>query len=137
MVSPLKACSRCGRPTKEEDFALRSSPKGLVPRLWCKECDVPKVLTGEENRRKQLMRLYGITPDQLNAMLEQQRGLCAICKTDISAKPYVDHDHATGKVRSLLCMNCNAGLGQFKDNQVLLQAAIDYLTRSRLDLEKN
>jgi len=58
-------------------------------------------------------------------MLEAQGGLCAICKTAPAA--HVDHDHETGAVRALLCFNCNGGLGQFKDNQLLLHAAAFYV----------
>jgi len=85
------------------------------------------------------MKLYGITPQQLKDMGEAQRWQCVICHVDIREKPYVDHDHASGKVRKLLCFHCNVGLGQFRDNTVFLQAAIDYLTREHkritLDLE--
>jgi hypothetical protein len=58
-------------------------------------------------------------------MLEVQGELCAVCK----AAPvlHVDHDHVTGAVRALLCFNCNAGLGQFKDNPEALHAAAYYV----------
>ena len=58
-------------------------------------------------------------------MLEEQAGLCAICKT--APAVHVDHDHATGAVRALLCFNCNGGLGQFKDSPEALHAAAYYV----------
>ena len=58
-------------------------------------------------------------------MLRNQGGVCAICQTAPAA--HVDHDHATGAVRALLCFNCNGGLGQFKDDPTALRAAADYV----------
>ena len=58
-------------------------------------------------------------------MLESQDGLCAICKSEPAV--HVDHDHASGGVRALLCFNCNGGLGQFKDNPEVLHAAAYYV----------
>lgn len=74
---------------------------------------------------------YGITLDQWNQMFQDQNGLCLICKTD---KPtgsgwHTDHDHVTGKVRGILCNNCNIGLGAYRDNPELLRKAADYLER--------
>jgi hypothetical protein len=58
-------------------------------------------------------------------MLAEQGGLCAICKA--APAVHVDHDHATGAVRALLCFNCNGGLGQFKDDPMALHAAAYYV----------
>ncbi|SNR50922.1 Recombination endonuclease VII [Blastococcus mobilis] len=58
-------------------------------------------------------------------MLDAQAGFCAICKT--APAVHVDHDHATGAVRALLCFNCNGGLGQFRDDPQLLHAAAYYV----------
>jgi hypothetical protein len=61
---------------------------------------------------------YGLTEEMFQRILKYQKGRCAICKTD---KPrgrygvwYVDHDHATGIVRGLLCFNCNKHLGFYE-----------------------
>ena len=72
-----------------------------------------------------------MTLEEWKAKLLEQSNICAICKTDDPGRRgwSVDHDHETGKVRDLLCFNCNAGLGKFGDDVSLLQAAIEYLKR--------
>ena len=78
------------------------------------------------------LKKYGLTLDCYNKMLELQGFKCAICgRTDSgdsqSKRLYVDHDHATGRVRGLLCSQCNMGLGKFFDNTDFLRNAITYL----------
>lgn len=84
-------------------------------------------------RRKNyaLQRRYGITVAQFDAMLVEQGGACAICKTTVPGKRgfHIDHDHVTGEIRALLCGWCNSGLGQFRDNPEVMAAAIQYLAR--------
>ena len=75
---------------------------------------------------------YGITKHQVVELAAFQMEVCAICgkSPDITIKRgclHVDHDHATGKVRGLLCESCNHALGLFKDSVSALQSAIDYL----------
>ncbi len=62
-------------------------------------------------------------------MLVEQNNQCYICKSGPSKNQslHVDHDHKTGKVRKLLCNNCNNGMGKLKDSVELLQKVIDYL----------
>jgi hypothetical protein len=82
--------------------------------------------------RKQQLKIYGLTLEDYDAMLENQNGVCAICNKEETTKNknlFVDHDHQTGKVRSLLCNNCNSGLGQFNDNVNLLESAVLYLKK--------
>ena len=62
-------------------------------------------------------------------MIEGQGGVCAICRSRPAA--HVDHDHATGKVRGILCFGCNGGLGQFQDDVDRMTAAIEYVERHR------
>ena len=61
-------------------------------------------------------------------MLIEQEKRCVICKRNVILR--VDHCHTTGKVRGLLCHNCNTGLGQFKDNIDNLKMAIKYLEKN-------
>ena len=71
---------------------------------------------------------YGITYAEYNLMLRKQHYKCKICKIPEGKKALsVDHNHITGKVRGLLCNNCNSLLGYAKDNPIILQLAIDYL----------
>lgn len=76
---------------------------------------------------------YGITAHEIVELAAFQGSTCAICKApppDVAKKRgglHVDHDHATGKVRGLLCEPCNQGLGFFKDSVTALQFAIAYL----------
>jgi hypothetical protein len=83
------------------------------------------------NRSYRLEQRYGITFEQLNSMIIAQGGMCAICtrKFKNPRDTHVDHNHESKQVRQLLCNNCNQGLGQFKENELTLQRAIEYLRR--------
>lgn len=82
-------------------------------------------------RADHLMRKYGITVEQYDAMLDGQGGGCFICgrppRPDISL--HVDHDHSTGQVRGILCFGCNKALADFQDDPALLGKAASYLSR--------
>lgn len=87
-----------------------------------------------------LKSLYGIDLNQYNKLLRNQNGLCAIChqteiQKDIKGKIkrlHVDHCHITGKVRGLLCSECNTGLGKFRENITYLTTAINYLKEAKV-----
>lgn len=70
---------------------------------------------------------YGLREEQFEAMLAAQGGRCPICR--VGEATSVDHCHATGRIRALLCRACNAGLGFFADDPQLLRAAAAYLGR--------
>lgn len=93
-------------------------------------------MSKEAQRHYGLKRYYGLTGEQYGQMLADQHGLCAVCNKPETAvfngQPkvmHVDHDHATGKIRALLCGSCNGMLGLAKDNSVTLRAAADYIER--------
>lgn len=86
-----------------------------------------------ERKRAALRRsVYRLGPGQFEAMLARQDGRCAVCGDRPTATLAVDHDHATGEVRGLLCRNCNQGLGHFRDDPQRLARAIDYLEWHRV-----
>lgn len=100
-----------------------------------------KDYTDEEwkaHRRKQdrgysLKKLYGITMEDYERMLDEQHGGCAVCGTPPGARRlHVDHDHETGKVRSLLCNGCNAALGHLKEDPARMTAMAHYIIRHRV-----
>lgn len=83
-------------------------------------------------RKSLLKRRFGITPQDYDAMLKAQGGVCAICGT-ADPSPWewlcVDHCHSTNTVRGLLCAHCNNMLGHARDKPETLRAAISYLER--------
>ena len=80
--------------------------------------------------KSRLKLVYGLTPEEYDAMLERQGGGCAICGTT-SPMPHawfsVDHDHNTGAIRGLLCNRCNVCIGRVNDDPELLRKALTYL----------
>lgn len=83
----------------------------------------------ERARADYLLRTYGMSVEGYDALLAVQNGVCAICgqapRNGYSL--HVDHDHATGRVRGLLCFKHNNALGDFDDDPDLLMAAVRYL----------
>lgn len=83
-----------------------------------------------ERYRNHDLRVYGITSKDYDRMSEKQGGVCAICKKPEKSKNgrlCVDHCHLTGKVRGLLCGNCNTGIGKLGEDIAVLEAAIRYI----------
>ena len=100
----------------------------------------PKEWIQAKGRRDHLRRRYNITPQEYETKLASQDYKCAVCGKDAADNKrggkldplHIDHCHTSGKLRDLLCYQCNSGLGQFKDNTETLQKAIDYLHKHML-----
>lgn len=73
------------------------------------------------------LNLYNLTLDEYNLLIQEQQNKCAICRKESSKTLHIDHNHITGKVRGLLCNNCNRALGYLKDDAQILKSAIEYL----------
>ena len=80
----------------------------------------------QSNRKSHLKRKYGLTLEEFEELLAAQGGGGAICGRPNPDN--VDHDHVTGRVRGILCWNCNVGVGQFEDSEERLAAATAYVT---------
>ena len=141
-VMPVKNCTHCSTEKTLDQFT--NHPRGKFGKdTKCKSC---RSALGRERYRKDPQRIlkrqtelrrisgydrrkkYGISKVDYEKLIENQNGLCAICKT----KPIflcVDHDHATNIIRGLLCGRCNKGLGHFGDDVIRLQKAIEYLSQ--------
>ncbi len=81
-------------------------------------------------KRYNLLCKYGLTLEKYNEILASQNECCAICKEHQSKQKkslYVDHCHVSGKIRGLLCYQCNIVLGHFRDSPIILQFCMDYL----------
>ncbi len=137
-----KHCPRCDTWKDLEDFPIAAvtsrSPDGRYG--WCKPCKAEymrearafSIETGQNARDLTRRRLesFGLTVE----WFEQQPKECRICggpPTGNHKRLVIDHDHATGKYRGLLCGHCNNGLGMFSDDPALLRAAADYLENGR------
>lgn len=113
----MKSCSKCGVRKGPKDFC-RNKTRVDGYDNWCKDCKTDS----------RLKKTYGITNADYEQMLEDQGYSCKLCGGPSRRKKFdIDHCHSTGKVRALLCEDCNRGLGCFKDNPNLLRTAIEYL----------
>jgi hypothetical protein len=94
--------------------------------------------TPEQDRHRKLKMNYGITAREYDALLASQGGGCAICGRDKNPGKFrqslpVDHDHETGKIRGILCIDCNRALGMFRDDPRLLRKAAKYVESATIN----
>lgn len=131
----MKRCADCKQFKPLEEFP-RNKRSRDGRHAYCKPCHNARCRETRErlyggSRHYHLTRRYGIGAVEVAALIERQGGLCAICGRE--DPEHVDHDHATGRIRGVLCFNCNGGLGQFGDDIHRLSQAIEYLQRTAAD----
>lgn len=110
----MKECNECKQTLPLDKFHKHKGRKHGVTEK-CKECRNTLIV---EKR-------HGLEKGQLIKMKKDVDFKCQICYNELQLA--VDHCHESGKVRGLLCSNCNNGLGRFKDNLEYLKNAIKYL----------
>ncbi len=125
----MKRCPACTEVKVVEEFPRNRSALGGRGG-YCKLCHNAKGKATYTRlyggtRHYHLQRRYGISAARVDDLVSQQSGVCAIGQEAPAA--HVDHEHLTGKVRGVLCFNCNGGLGQFRDRPDVLKRAVAYL----------
>ena len=144
----LKRCSHCLEWKPLSAFNMMRASWDDFQR-WCKVClleyrnprrEAMRVagreryhLHPEKTREWMLKSNYGMSLEDYATLLSSQDNKCIICGTEPEPNTDsfpVDHDHVTGIVRGILCLNCNRGLGHFQDDPEILRAAAIYLDRS-------
>lgn len=134
-----RICSGCKKELNQEDF---SAYAWNHRHPYCKACrsianykskvrnkdtyEQYRIKAAESSRRSYLKKTWGMSLEEFNELRDSQHGLCAICKINADIL-HIDHNHKTGKIRSLLCNNCNRGIGHLKESPAILNAAIEYL----------
>lgn len=151
-VEPTKYCKKCKTTKPIEEFrkVFDKSTSTFRRRSYCRKCDI--LISSASEKKKPLhyinkkrdahrKRKFGLSPEGFKQMQDSQGNKCAICrkeesgrrsKTDVSTLS-VDHCHATGKIRGLLCNKCNSMLGMIDDDKSILKAAVEYLEKYSRD----
>lgn len=140
LAAEWRICSAgCGRtlPLRREHFYYnKSRHPGKGFQRQCVYCLRQKMKANNgDSWRRSLYGRYGLTLEEYNRMLDAQCGGCAICGSKTprgggrGSVLGVDHCHQTGKVRGILCNQCNHLIGKAGDDPEILRAAIKYLER--------
>ena len=120
-----------GKPCKHGHLTVR-----VVLDAKCRQCkrdrnnrpsEAVKASRARRGPAYHLARTYGITVDDVEALIAEQGGNCKTCERPFVGRPHVDHCHTSGKVRGLLCGPCNRALGLIRDEVSTLSRMIDYL----------
>ena len=128
-----KTCIRCEIAYPLESYQNKADAAD-GKQSYCRKCraglakahrlakpEMHRANVGRANRR----RKYGLSEPEFQALVSRSGGRCGICGAE--AALCVDHCHETSRVRGLLCLHCNLGLGHFRDDPERMQAAIAYL----------
>jgi hypothetical protein len=114
----MKRCERCDKNRQERFFR----PRGRI----CTDCQ--RKSRSDATHRRRVGKTYGLEPGEYDTLFKAQDGRCAICQGERRQRLSVDHDHATGVVRGLLCRMCNSRLlTAARDRPEVLLAAARYL----------
>ena len=149
----MKICKKCNETKDLTEFYVAKTNKNgsLLYKNFCKPCQLEKDKSryyalpkevkqkrNKENRERlgfeyfknyKLQKEYGISLEEYNNLLDIQDNKCYICNKEFgnTSSTRVDHNHENGKVRKILCHNCNTVLGHSKENVQILYNVINYI----------
>lgn len=131
----MKTCGTCKIEKPLTEFYFYGPKYNNRYFYQCRDCKRTREREKYRSNPKESLRIrrnyrYKISQRQYDILWVAQDGCCAICKTDeedLTRDFAVDHNHTTGKIRGLLCLNCNTALGLLKENPELFKAAVEYL----------
>jgi hypothetical protein len=121
-VNGLKTCISCNESKDVSNFHYYSKEKRY--HSFCNDCKKEKFRSYQKNKGRFLR--YGMTKDDYEKMYADQKGNCFLCGEHYSIL-CIDHSHKTGKVRKLLCKECNTAIGLLKENISTLENIINYI----------
>lgn len=141
-----RECGTCHEVKPYEEFTPRGFKNGVrLYKSTCKACAAARMRKWAKDNSERhtktrhewnLKNLYGVSAEWYQQKLKEQDGKCGICRKEqetrhgVNGTPFrlaVDHCHTTGRVRGLLCNDCNRAIGLLKDDPQLLVRAIEYL----------
>lgn len=129
ITKPLKEYHKSKRDAMGVRSRCKLCIKSQCAEIYKKDIDTRRLKNRESHYRVQ----YKLTIEQVESMKIHQNFRCSICEkheTEFKGIFRVDHNHETGKVRGLLCHNCNCGIGHLRDSIELLEKAKEYLRRN-------
>lgn len=135
VVPEFKTCPLCETNKPSADFwKAKGNRDGLS--TYCRTCEQVRFQKNKSGRRDSARKSkYGLTRYDCECMYAKQNGRCAGCEECFSSdKLCVDHDHAAGLVRGLLCDQCNKALGNAKDNSETLKRLARYVVKGQTTL---
>jgi hypothetical protein len=123
-----RVCKACAKLRMQAYAKNNREAYNKVSREWARKN--PRKQNPKVTRKYRISTQYGLSVEDYEKLLESQKGLCAICE-DRMTVPCIDHDHASKKVRALLCRACNWGIGHLKDDPEVVRKALEYLSKHK------
>jgi hypothetical protein len=130
---------------KEQSKRSKAKQRAANPEKFAQRNKNWRIKNADKLRWYEVSRKFGISQAEYSDLYESQNGVCAICRNPETATRNgvvralaVDHCHSSGRIRGLLCSNCNTGIGKLKDDPNVIRRAAEYLDKKdREDISRS